>query len=69
MKHPLVVLLLLGFSVPSSLGEPPPVGAISADVGFSVGVGFSGGSYQSLQQRHLSDFPDRVLALIFSTPW
>lgn len=48
---------------------PPAVGAISDDIGFSQGTLFSGGIYRTLEQRRLSDYPDKVVVLVYFTPW
>jgi hypothetical protein len=61
---------LLAFGIAqSAFGAAPPVGSISDDVGFSEGSAFNGSNYATLTQKHLSDYPGTVLALVFVTPW
>jgi hypothetical protein len=64
----ITALLAIGISL-SALGAAPPVGSVSDDVGFSESSGFNGSNYATLTQKHLSDYPDTVLALVFVTPW
>jgi hypothetical protein len=47
----------------------PPVGTVSDDVGFSEATDYNGANYGTLTQKHLTDYPDTVLALVFATPW
>ena len=61
-------LLAFGIAL-SAFGMAPPVGSVSDDVGFSEGSAFNGSNYELLTQKHLSDYPDTVLALVFVTPW
>jgi hypothetical protein len=63
--------LLFGCGLSGGLlaATPLPVGTISDNVGYSQGSNFVGGTYQNLTQRHVSDHPETVLALIFATPW
>ena len=63
----LAALLAIGLAV-SALGAPA-VGTVSDDVGFSEATSFNGTNYGTLAQKHLTDYPDSVLALVIVTPW
>ena len=68
MKKSLLALAPLLLAALSH-ADPLEVGTVSANVGFSEGGSLSGSTYSSLQQRRLSDYPDKVLVLVYYTPW
>jgi hypothetical protein len=48
---------------------PPTVGTISEDVAFAEATNFSGGGFQNLTDRQLSEQPANVQVLVYLTPW
>jgi hypothetical protein len=69
MKQVLPILSALALACATLVAAPLAVGSISDDVGFSQGTVFSGGVYRALEQRRLSDYPDKAVVLVYFTPW
>ena len=63
------IAALLAIGLADSAPGTPPVGTVSDDVGFSEATDYNGANYGTLTQKHLTDYPDTVLALVFATPW
>lgn len=73
MKRKIAMLVSLavglGFGL-GSVGDAAPLapGSVADDVGFSEGSAFSG-NYRRFTQRTLDDYPDKVIVLVYFTPW
>lgn len=48
---------------------PPTVGTTSDDVIFAEATNFSGGEFQNLTDKKLSEQPANVQVLVYLTPW
>ena len=53
---------------PSVAAADLAVGVVSDDICLSEGLMYNGSNYR-LDQRSISDFSDRVLILIYASPW
>lgn len=70
MKRFLVLVASAGLLVGGpALADPLPVGAIAEDVGLSEGSALADGVYVDPVARRLSGFQDKVLVLVYFTPW
>ena len=71
MKRNITGAMLAGAisGLSSSAGVPLEVGTVSDNVGYSEATDYNGSNFATLTRRHLSDHPDRVLAVVFATPW